>query len=85
MSMVERNPGGNGEAEEVVIRDPLRSDTARRRRVSHFPAAAAERRLPGFACLPRCARLGPPQVSPEGVMVGTAPADLGLGRSALPV
>lgn len=41
--MVERNPGGIGVAEEVVVRDRLRSEsseTARRRRLSLFPAAA---------------------------------------------
>lgn len=38
--MVERNRGGIGAAEEVVVRDRLRSETARRRRFSLFPAAA---------------------------------------------
>lgn len=70
----------------MVVRDRLRSETARRRRFSLFPAAAEKRRLLGFACLPCCTRLAsPPTVSPEGGLVGTAPADLGLRDSALPV
>lgn len=65
MAKVERNLGGEGTAEGVVIRNPLRSETARRLRVSLFRAAAEERRLLGFACLPRCSRLGTPGVSPN--------------------
>lgn len=60
MPMVERNPGGIGEV--VVIRDRLRSETARRRRLSLFPAAAVKRRLLGFACPPRYTRLGSPSL-----------------------
>lgn len=82
--MVERNPGEIGAAEEVVVRDRLHSETARRRRLSLFPAAAEKRRLLGFACLARYTRLGP-RVSPEGGMVGSAPADLELQQSLLPV
>lgn len=65
MFMVERNPGGIGAAEEVVVRDPLRSEsseTARRRRLSLFPAAAEKRRLLGFACLLHSTRLGTPSL-----------------------
>lgn len=54
-----------------MIRDPLHSETARRLRVWLFPAAADERGLLGFSCLPRCSGLGSPEspLAPGG-MVG---------------
>lgn len=54
-----------------MIRDPLHSETARRLRVWLFPAAADERGLLGFSCLPCCSGLGSPEspLAPGG-MVG---------------
>lgn len=51
-----RNGRKGSVSESAALRD------ARRLRVSLFPAAAEERRLLGFSCLPRCSRLGFPSL-----------------------
>lgn len=65
----------------MVAQDRLRSETARLALPESRPSRQPleKRRLLGFACLPCCKRLAPPsRISPEGGVVGTAPADLGL-------